>query len=248
MMKSSLALVAALSLTSQVMADNGKVLVNSKGYLTVIENDPKPMMMLQKLKSDLAIRLHEIGAIKFGDFTLKSGLKSPIYADLRLLISYPDVMIAVAQLMNQAASSADFTHICGVPMGAIPIASIMSAQNIKPLLLVRPEAKEHGTKKMVEGAFKAGDCCLVIEDVATTGGSVLKTIDELTKAGIVVQDVAVIVNRQQGATKNLREKGYNLHSVFTMSEILDILGNSGKIDERTVQNVKDYLRANSSEL
>ncbi len=131
------------------------------------------MMILQKLKRELAIRLYEIGTIKFGDFTLKSGLKSPIYANLRLLISYPDVMIAVAQLMAQAAASADFTHICGVPIGAIPMASI-SAQNIKPLPLVRPEAKEH-------------------------------------------------------STKNLRNKGYNLHSVFTMSEILETLENSGKL-------------------
>ncbi len=171
-------------------------------------------------KQELIQALTEINVIKFGEFTLRSGAISPIYIDLRSIISYPPLLQRVANALWDIIKNSHPSLICGVPYTALPIASCISiAQNL-PMLICRKEVKAYGTKKQVEGVFKKGQNCLIIEDVVTTGGSVLKTIEALEQEGLQVRDVVVLVDRQEGGCEILAKKGYRLHAVFTLSELM----------------------------
>jgi orotate phosphoribosyltransferase len=171
-------------------------------------------------KAALLEKLIDIDVIKYGDFILKSGQHSSIYIDLRQIIAYPAILNAVSQMMWQQVADIPCETVCGVPYNGIPIATCISVSQNKPMLIKRKETKEYGTKKQVEGKFTAGRKCLIIEDVTTTGSSILETIDVLEKEGIVVTDIVVLVEREKAARESLHAKGYNLHSVFTLDELL----------------------------
>lgn len=173
------------------------------------------------------LKLYEIGAIKFGEFTLKSGIKSPFYIDLRETISYPELLQAIADLMWEQVKDGNFERVCGVPYTAIPIASYLSIKHHLPMLMRRKEIKEYGTKKIIEGAYESGDRCLVIEDLVTSGASVLETIAPLEALGVNVSEVVVFLDREQGGREALKNKGYTLHAVITISSLFKMLDQEG---------------------
>ncbi|KAK2187337.1 hypothetical protein NP493_169g04012 [Ridgeia piscesae] len=189
------------------------------------------------------LKLHEHDAVKFGSFTLKSGIESPIYFDLRVIVSFPDLMREVSAQLWQATQRAgiSFDVMCGVPYTALPIATCISVKENVPMLIRRKEAKDYGTKKMIEGNFAKGDTCLIVEDVVTSGTSVLETVQSLTNVGMVVKDAVVLLDREQGGRQNLEVKGINLHSVCGISELLDILCGAGRIDSETAAKVRQFL-------
>jgi len=170
-------------------------------------------------KQELLRALTEINTIKFGEFTLHSGKTSPVYIDLRPIIAYPKLLREVSCALWDRVKNLQTTLLCGVPYTALPIATCISLDQDLPMVICRKEAKEYGTKKQVEGIFKKGQNCLVIEDVVTTGGSVIKTIDVLQQQGLQVTDVVVLVDRQEGGREALEAKGYRLHSVFTLDDL-----------------------------
>lgn len=163
--------------------------------------------------------LQAINIIKYGDFTLKSGQQSSIYVDLRAIISYPAVLQQVADAMWQKIAAFDPKLLCGVPYTALPIASIMSIAHQVPMLMRRKEAKNYGTKKMIEGIFAPGQNCVIIEDVITTGSSVIETADLLKSQGLTVTDIVVLIDRQQGGQENLAKQGYRVHAVYTLEQL-----------------------------
>lgn len=193
---------------------------------------------------ELIIKLHEINAVKFGEFKLKSGIMSPIYIDLRVIISYPEILKSVAKIMWKKVSEVNFDLVSGVPYTALPIATAMSLEHNKPMVMRRKEVKDYGTKKAIEGVFEKGQNCLIVEDLVTSGSSVLETIEPTEHEGLKVTDVVVLLDRQQGGKENLSDKGYNLHTVFSMSELLQTLLEKNKIDQQTHDNTMKFIQDN----
>ncbi len=177
-------------------------------------------------KSEIVRQLYQIESIKIGSFTLKSGVTSPIYIDLRQIISYPKLMNAIANLMWDQVAQLKTDLLCGVPYTALPIATCLSLQLDKPMVMVRKEAKSYGTKKMVEGVFKPGQSCLIIEDIVTSGSSIITTINELTAVELTTPYAVSFIDRQQGGKAALQAKNCQLYSVFTLKELLTELINS----------------------
>lgn len=172
-------------------------------------------------KQALLRTLIDIQIIQFGEFTLRCGEISPIYIDCRAIISYPQLVRAVSAALWECANSLKPNLLCGVPYTALPFASCISLDQNIPLLMVRKETKNYGTKKQIEGKFKSGENCLIIEDVVTTGGSLLQVADALKKADLQVTDMVVLVDRQQTAQTAVTSAGYHLHSVFTLNELIN---------------------------
>jgi uridine monophosphate synthetase len=189
----------------------------------------------------LADGLLEAGCIKFGEFTLKSGLQSPIYIDLRQIISYPKLLAQVAQAYLPLVSSLQFSRIAGLPYAAIPIATAISLAGSYPMIYPRKEVKAYGTKVEIEGEYHPGETVLVIDDLATTGGSKFEAIEKLTGAGLVVKDVVVLVDRQSGAKESLAEAGYAMHAVLTISEMLDHWEKTNKVEKGKIEATRKFL-------
>jgi uridine monophosphate synthetase len=110
------------------------------------------------------------------------------------------------------------------------------------LIYPRKEAKEYGTKAEIEGEFKPGERAVIIDDLATTGGSKFEAIDKLTSAGLQVSDVVVLIDRQSGAAEALAERGYAFHAVFTLTGLLDIWENSGKAPSERIAETRRFLK------
>ena len=190
----------------------------------------------------LADGLLSAGCIKFGEFTLKSGLKSPIYIDLRQIISYPKLLAQIAQAYLPLLSILQFSRIAGLPYAAIPIATAISLQGDYPMIYPRKEAKSYGTKAEIEGEYHTGETVVVIDDLATTGGSKFEAIEKLTGAGLVVKDVVVLIDRQSGAKESLEGAGYNFHAVLTISELLEYWEKTGRVEKNKIEATREFLR------
>ena len=195
------------------------------------------MTQLDTSLTSLADGLLSAGCIKFGDFTLKSGLKSPIYIDLRQIITYPKLLGEVAQAYLPILSNLQFSRIAGLPDAAIPIATAISLAGNYPMIYPRKEAKSYGTKAEIEGEYHAGETVVIIDDLATTGGSKFEAIEKLTSAGLVVKDVVVLVDRQSGAKESLAEAGYSMYAVLTISQLLEYWEKAGKVEKRNPKQV-----------
>lgn len=189
----------------------------------------------------LILKLHEIQAIQFGNFTLKHGVQSPFYIDLRIAISYPALLKEMSELIAKRVKSLNYDLICGVPYAAIPLATALSIRDDIPMIMLRKKAKEYGTKKVIEGVFQPGQTCLVVEDVIAVGASILETAEQLRREGLKVTDAVVVVDREQGGNKKLQQEGIQLHSLIPISELITTLERAKKISESTAQAVKAFV-------
>jgi len=190
---------------------------------------------------NLADGLLSAGCIKFGEFTLKSGLKSPIYIDLRRIITYPKLLQQIAEAYLPILRPLSFDRIAGLPYAAIPIATAVSLQGNYPMIYPRKEVKTYGTKAEIEGDFYSGETALVIDDLATTGGSKFEAIEKLTTVGLKVKDIVVLVDRQSGAKESLEQAGYSMHAVLTITQLLDYYESTGKVEKDKIEETRKFL-------
>lgn len=200
------------------------------------------MTQLDPRLAALADELLSAGCIKFGEFTLKYGLKSPIYIDLRRIISYPKLLEQVGAAYLPLLKGLKFDRLAGLPYAAIPIATTVSLQGNYPMIYPRKEVKAYGTKAEIEGEFHTGETALVIDDLATTGGSKFEAIEKLTGAGLKVTDVVVLVDRQSGAKESLEQAGYAMYAVFNITQLLDHWESNSKVEKDKIEETRRFLK------
>ena len=193
---------------------------------------------------EIILELESMEAIKFGEFKLKSGIMSPVYFDLRVMVSNPKLLQSIAEIMwsTFAKSDAKIDLLCGVPYTALAVAPLISVNTGIPSIIKRKEKKQYGTKRMVEGKFEQGQNCLIIEDVISSGASVLETTDELKKEGLEITDVIVFLDREQGGRINLENNGIRVHSVVNVTSLFEILFEGGRMDAEAKANLEQFVK------
>jgi len=192
---------------------------------------------------EIAAALLKSNCVRFGAFSLKSGQASPIYLDLRRLVSHPRALQTVANAFLPVLRQLEFDRLAAIPYAALPIGTAIALAGNWPLVYPRRESKAYGTKSAVEGDFGPGETAVLIDDLVTTGGSKLETIEKLTAAGLKVRDIVVLIDRGQGATRVLAEAGYRLRALLTLRQLVDAWQAAGAISDQQVAEVTRYLNA-----
>lgn len=167
---------------------------------------------------DLVALLLETGALKFGDFTLTSGQKSPYYVDVKLASTKPAALRELARGLAAHAPGHDL--LAGMELGAVPLVTATSLETGLPYVILRKKPREHGTGQRIEGHFKAGQRVLLLEDVATTGKTMVESIAILRAAGLLLARAACVVDREQGAGPALAAEGVELRSLVKAADLL----------------------------
>jgi len=197
---------------------------------------------------EFATFLHQNGVIKFGDFTLSSGKSSSYYVDLRLVSSFPHqfrkMIKNLQDLISVDIGFDNFDTLASVPTGGLVIASALAIETVKPLIYVRTKPKEHGTSKSIEGKIHRGMKVLMIDDVATTGGSVVNSIKLLKEAGIIVTDAYVIINRLEGAKKLLESEGVKMHQLTDIMEMTNSLHEAKLVSDEVLKKIQTQTSQN----
>jgi len=201
---------------------------------------------LEKEKTELSRILHKIGAIKFGTFKLTSGRTSPYYIDLRIVPSFPDAFQRVCdlyiKLAEQELGASSFDRIAGIPTAGIPFASIIAYHMKKPFLYIRPKAKLHGRERRIEGIIMPGNRVLLVDDLITTGLSLMKATKAIRAEGGVVTDAVVLVDREEGGEAKLEKDNIKLHYLLTAREAATKLYELGVIEEDQFKTIVKQTR------
>jgi len=197
---------------------------------------------------EFAIFLYKNNIIRFGNFTLASGKNSSYYVDLRLMPSYPHqfrkMIKNLQNLIVEKTGLDDFDCLASVPTGGLVVTSALAIEIVKPLIYVRSKPKEHGTTKSIEGKISAGMKVVMVDDVMTTGTSVLNGINQLKEAGLLFSDLYVIINRLEGGDKALNDIVVQTYQLTDILEITDILFQEKLIDKEIFEKIKNQVNRN----
>ena len=161
--------------------------------------------------------LLDSGAVRFGEFTLASGAKSDIYIDVKRAWTDPARLDTLARAL--AARAGDEPRLAGMELGAVPLVVALALRTGRPYAVLRKSAKDHGTRAPFEGEIPAGGRVLLVEDVTTTGGSTVRSIEIVRAAGGLVDRALVVVDREQGASDQLAAAGVRLEPLVRLSEL-----------------------------
>jgi len=177
----------------------------------------------------LALTLHDIGAIQFGRFRLHSGRESRIYIDLRVLVSFPYALRQATAAYRTVLDGLPFDLLVATPLAGLPIGTALCLDTDKPLIYPRKTAKSYGTGKNIEGRYAIGQTAVVVDDLITSGDSIMEAIATVKAAGLKVHDAVVLIDREQGGRAMLEEQGYRLHAVVAIRDLLAILHEHGRL-------------------
>jgi orotate phosphoribosyltransferase/uridine monophosphate synthetase len=206
----------------------------------------------------LAKALWDLGAVQFGDFTLgRTTLHSPVYVNLRLLSSNPRALQRAGRVIHEEVQTLQrmrnprlqpFQRVSGIPFGGLHLALAYSLASKVPLVYIHPAKERNGARAFVEGKHERGEMVLLVDDLITSGGTVIETAAFLrAEAGLQVKDVVVLLDRQEGAEVRLRRHGYNLISILGLEAMLNYLMASGRIDEHWYRMSIDYVQRRRGE-
>jgi orotate phosphoribosyltransferase/uridine monophosphate synthetase len=197
----------------------------------------------------LAETLWKLGAIQFGSFTLgRTTVDSPIYVNLRLLISHPTALWRAAHIIWDELQTLQsmlhpqvqpFERVAGVPFGGLHIASAFSLTAKVPMIYLHPRPDDLGSD--IEGVYHPNERALIMDDLLAGGGSILETALQLGESGLMVRDAVVLLDRQQGGRERLRRQGINLVSLLTLEVLMNYLMSSGKITEDQYRRSMEFL-------
>ena len=184
--------------------------------------DPTPI-------ETLVLTLHDIGAVQFGRFRLHSGKESRIYIDLRLLVSFPAALRQATAAYAGVLAALHYDLLAATPLAGLPIGTALCLDMDRPLIYPRKTAKSYGTGKNIEGRWSIGQTVVVIDDLITSGDSVLETVASVKAAGLHVRDAVVLIDREQGGREMLLAQGYRVHPVMSLRQMLEILVSHGRL-------------------
>ncbi len=206
---------------------------------------------LTKAQEKLILDLFDNGLVKFGSFRFVLHDKypdaplAPIYIDLRMVRRFPKIRKKVIKVYSDLIKTLKFDLLADVPTAATPFVAILSSQLNKPQITPRSDAKTHGTGAKIDGLLKEdkGKTAVLIDDLITRADSKFEAANVLKDFGVKVKDVVVLIDRQQGGKKELAKKGLVLHSAFTLSQVIDLYREKGRIKEGLYKDVIQRLEA-----
>jgi len=181
-------------------------------------------------KKDVALSLHKYGILQFGSFTLKSGIVSPFYVDLRMLQSHPEALHNVAKIYAELLQGLDENvFLAGIPEAGIPLATAVGYEANRPLIQPRAKVKDHGKSKLIEGDWKEGDKVAIIDDLITKGDSKIESLEVFKQCNLEVVGFYLLIDREMGGREIVEQSGYSVNVAMNMSEIFNILADEGKL-------------------
>ncbi len=194
---------------------------------------------------EFATFLYQNDAIKFGNFKLSSGKDSPYYIDLRIVPSFPHqfrkMIKALQSLISEKIGFDNFDCIASVPTSGLVIASALSIETLKPLIYIRQKPKDYGTENVIEGKIAEGSRILLIDDVGTTGLSMLTAVKALRASKMVVTDAFTIINRFEGARELLASENVRLYEITDIIALSAILHKANLLDDEIFERIKKQI-------
>jgi len=176
-------------------------------------------------QNDEAIEaIRDSGAVLRGEFELSSGRTSDYYIDKYVFETDPDALDAVgeaiAEVVHRIEDENGLDRIGAVALGGVPLGAVASVKAGVPYVVARKDRKEYGTGNVIEGELKEGDRLVVVEDIVTTGGSAVEAVEKLREAGAVVEDIVVVIDREEGGRENVEDADLRMHTLTTAEELL----------------------------
>lgn len=175
---------------------------------------------MENNKNELIKLLKDNQVVKYGKFTLSSGKESDYYVDMKRAITDPIILSKVAEIISKKIDKLKIDRIAGPALGAIPIVTAVSIESKIPMLMIRKSKKDYGTSELIEGDLRNGDRVIVLEDVTTTGNSLIKAVKAVISNGGIVDKAYVIVDRNEGAIANLKNEGVDLEPIVSVNDFI----------------------------